>query len=830
MRKFALEFFNWRTMYLYFSQYNYLDSKYSVLCSGCDKDVKPLIMRAFCDYEINKMHIVYNKLDYKKFKDKFNMIYNDDDASRNMVFYYDFAMSELIDRFLNIDTLNKIFNDHYIEFEWLQHVELNFEKMDLKFYRDHFIHQIRNCYMIMRLLDGFDKDKQDTTLMDKIKNVLKSRGTELSKYAYSYVQKYKEYICQTVNAVLLDKTENKSLTDYFKVSGKNKDDLKKCIFNNVDAFAWEYFIRGSFIIASLFHDIGYPIQYVKNCLSTLNDFIPSILPQDNFSFDRLNDLLGSSLLFTIVEKSELEGYYKDSNHGAMSAFVLLMHFYETGTIHALNPIKRAMVEFAALMIFDHTFDYYKDGKTKTKPSFAKNPLSYTLRFVDDLQEWDRVYFEIRQNSDLRYCESCKMPIGRKWNKDIETKLYDEYKQNFNNPSFNSFMNDVFTDSRMKRQYICGCHNGNPRLLGNNHFTSNNYENGSLFPYSKINYSIICDNVIVIGEELGNVDKDSPLKLDFYIDYDPFRELYLLMLDNKALDYRMKELSKLNKQFEWQHDVRFWMIAYMTNNPIMLKLRVLLHFIYELGNSLKNDELQDIPENYGKKYHVNITYKNLFEDIKPLQKYINGFIGVCQDINLLKYNDLDLGEIDLTQMKICLKKCVNFFMNTNDSETQYLTNLKNLMDCYLSFIDYAKQTKTKIYNFSAKEYAEKGMINCVNSLDFVATDGRIKWATEFLIQDVFRQMYFLSRDGNMDKYWGEACDNKKTYKDLLGMAVEIFMEDKYYEPNKIQQKIVNNNKFSFIDLKSDLYLFKEMYRFSRNNCDRRNKAFVDYQLE
>ena len=471
-------FFNWRTMYQYFSEFNYLEEKYSRLLANCDNDLNPLVMRALCDYETNKTHIVYNKIDYKKFKDKFNMIYHDDDASRNMVFYYDFAMGELIDRFLNIDTLNKLFNDHYIEFEWHQHMELNFEKMDLKFYRDHFIHQIRNCYMIMRLLDGFGK-KQAVTLMKKIKSVLKGRGTEISKYAYSYIQKYKEHIFRTVEAVL-NRGASNGIFEGYKIEKKRKEKLVRTLNENAEDFAWEYLIRGSLIIASLFHDIGYPVQYIKSCLSTLNDFIPSILPQDNFGFDRLNDLLGSSLLFTIVEKSELEDYYKTSNHGAMSAFVLLMHFYETGTIHALNPIKRAMVEFAALIIFDHTFDYYKDGKTKAKPSFAKNPLSYTLRFVDDLQEWDRVYFEIRPNSDLRYCEKCKMPIGRKWDNNTEKKLYSDYNSRIRNLPFYKFLDDVFPDSRMKRYYVCGC-NSEPCLQENNHFTSNNYENGSLFP-------------------------------------------------------------------------------------------------------------------------------------------------------------------------------------------------------------------------------------------------------------------------------------------------------------------------------------------------------------
>ena len=417
--------FNRREMQEYIQNFNYIDVKYSPLLNECADNIKPFLKKAFCEYEASKPHTIYNKINYAKFKDKINLIYRDEHVAQNMVSCFDFAISDLIDRFLNISTLNKLFNDHFIEFEWLQHVELNFDRIDLKFYRDHFIHQIRNCYMILKLLDSSD-GKTDVNLMKKIQQVLKSKNSELAKYACVCVGEYEKYIKRYIDEIFSEECKSGGLADYIKNenSSISKESICAQMHKNAKDFAWEYFIRGSLVIASLFHDIGYPIQYIKTCSDILNDFISSIVRQDNFNFERLNDVLGSSLLFTIVDKEELRRSFNKPEHGALSAFALLLHFYETGTIHSLNPIKKAMVEFAALMIFDHTIDYTKNP-TKTKPSFAKNPLSYALRLVDDLQEWDRVYFEIRQNSDLRYCENCKMPIGRLWNKKIEHEILDK---------------------------------------------------------------------------------------------------------------------------------------------------------------------------------------------------------------------------------------------------------------------------------------------------------------------------------------------------------------------------------------------------------------------
>ncbi len=644
----------------FFERFEYLDVKYNPLIkdlSGEYEKIIPLLKKSFADYEINKHHTIYNKAEYYELFERIKLIYNDEETATDMVNSYDFALSRLIDRFLDIDSLAVLFNHHYFEFEWKQHVDMNFDKNDLSFYRDHFIHQIRNCYMALELLEF---GSGGNTLMNKIKKVLKSKGTELAKNACVYVENYRDHIRFVVESFLRDdkSTSNDMGISDNKIYGwkakleqinSTPQQLSAYLMQNAKDFAWEYFIRGSLVVATLFHDLGYPVKFMYENMDILNDYLASIIPQNNISFDRLNDLLNSSLLFTIEDKKVLKQQYDKHDHGALSAYILLLHFYESGTIHSLNPIKKAMIEFGALMIFDHTLKWYDKKESKYKPSFSDNPLSYVLRFVDDMQEWERTYFEIRQNSDLRYCEKCKMPIGRIWDSDIEEKFKDDYakRQNVNKKIYgDNELNEIgiadkdkyifdalFPDPVMKRVYYCGCHNGkniknilskktNGYFFGENkHFSSKIFENGSLFPYRKLNYTVISNSVLCEFEvdtyrewahkqsEQENYynrvsNEDKPLKLRFYIDYDPFRELYALILNADTLNYRIGDLAKFNKQFEWQVDVDFHTVAYMTNNPIMLKLRVLLNFLFELGYGV--GALQANFEGYGN-YRPNPLY-------------------------------------------------------------------------------------------------------------------------------------------------------------------------------------------------------------------------------
>ena len=85
-----------------------------------------------------------------------------------------------------------------------------------------------------------------------------------------------------------------------------------------------------------------------------------------------------------------------------------MH-YNKGFIRQFSPVKRMVIELAAVVIFSHTLKYkIHDEKEydEIRPMFYENPLSFLFRLCDDMQEWDREYFEISFKHNYFICEKC----------------------------------------------------------------------------------------------------------------------------------------------------------------------------------------------------------------------------------------------------------------------------------------------------------------------------------------------------------------------------------------------------------------------------------------
>ena len=55
---------------------------------------------------------------------------------------------------------------------------------------------------------------------------------------------------------------------------------------------------------------------------------------------------------------------------------------------------------------------------------------------------------------------------------------------------------------------------------------------------------------------------------------------------------------------------------------------------------------------------------------------------------------------------------------------------------------------------------------------------------------------------------------------MSYALKILLDKKYYDPRIINKCSVNESGLDFFDFYSDLYLFKEMYKFSMDNLQRR----------
>lgn len=800
-----MEIINSFTMREYFEKFDYLQLKYSPLLKHISKDdyenIVPLINKEFLNFERAKHHSLYNNINYADIKKGIKLIYISEEEANDFIFFYDVALDQLVDRFLNIQSLDKLFSHHYFEFEWQQHIDLDFDKNDLSFYRDHFIHQIRNCYMLLTLLDS----TEDNNLINKIISILKTRHNELSKYACVQIEQYKEHIKSVVDSSI-SKINNDSLSNKL-----NK--IKKQINENSEDYAWQYFIRGSLMVAALFHDIGYPIMFMHNRTKQLNDYLSAVLPSDSIGFDKLNNLLEESLLFTVCEKKELASRYNDFDHGALSAYVLLLQFYETGAIHSLNPIKKAIIEFAALIIYDHTLKYKISDKKyhRDKPSFAENPLSYLLRVIDDVQEWDRIYFEIRSNSDLRYCEKCKMPISRIWNSDIENCFKTDGKLNYLN------------HTSMKRIYACGCsddYQGNKKLgyyaeetaikkaiekkLTTYHFSSGIFENGSLFAYQKINYTITAKQIYFLKNGKNDIER-------IYIDYDAFMQLYLLTINPKALKYRIGELAKINDQFRFQSEINLKVYAYLSDNPITLKMRILCNFLYEIGHYVNASTNYDRNPVYGEVIShegKRLEFKYFYNIIKNLKR--KGFFIYDYTDEGIEIKDFS-NESGVDIINIYLEHIIKFLLREKDDNV-FVVNLINVCKLYLSLA-----LKEPITDISIKTIEDK----CNELCDLKFIDKTHKDACKLLLTDALKQLYYQN-EGKLDGYY--VYRKNEENNDRVEHALNVVLDKRYYDPRILkEEKNLNVNKLEFFDVYSDLYLFKEMYRFSMDNYVRRTQA-------
>ncbi|MCD8207369.1 MAG: hypothetical protein LUD72_05490 [Bacteroidales bacterium] len=892
--------------------FDYIDYKYRHLLRDFDAtgigEFVPVLNKLFVQYERSKTHNLYEKIDYSEIYERLKLIYADPREAESFIFLYDFALDHLLDRYINIPILNKIFSHHFFEYEWEQHVDMNFEKNELSFYRDHFIHQIRNCYMILKYLDysgcdvlpgGEPVSKSTETYYEKIESVLRERTSEISKYACAYVEQYVEYVKSKVTSFAQRSVLSSSANEEDKDESKEKNDEKKKVvmekvLENVEGFSWNYLIRGSLIIAALFHDIGYPIRYTYKNIDSVSEYMSSIVPSDNIGFDRLNDLLEGSLLFTVTNKKEMRKRYDSLDHGALSAYMLLLQVYETGAIHSLNPVKKAMIELAAVIVYDHTLKYSSMGDSKDKysdeirerPSFRDNPLTYTLRFVDDLQEWDRLYFEITSGDDFVYCEKCRMPIVDIWDEfeikgafDLLQSMNENapFKQNdirrsgseinkmLANAKAGTNMEEYFSleyanDPLLKRICVCGCDNykGDRKLpyyasaprakealegkIKGHLYIPGPIEDSSIFRSQRINYTMTCDDVVLLRDNHGDV---------FYLDYNPFSQLYLLTINQKSLSYRIGEIAKLNRQFDRQSDINIRMRTHITDNPMMLKMRVMGDFLYEVGAYMNID-----PKIERSKYKRNMVYYDMvkncvgsqtwetrFGQISKLMSALcrNGFLAYDYRVEKVAGESSVMTSDDYQAIRNALNIVFSkiseslIWPDGTSNLTIFRTNLVNTLKTYTGILIAALQASqgkdsdwVDLCKLKDNKYCQFGYIDDIQ-----------KSACGMIYRDCISQLYYQSK-GDMEKYYelrgkhGEKERRKMFWDDAdfvigeedMEYALSVVFQKKYYNPTIMkEEQQINTSKLNFFDIYSDMYLFMEMNRFTVDNRKRRHEAYT-----
>lgn len=482
------------------------------------------------------------------------------------------------------------FSPAYFEYEWGMHMEIDYDKHTSRFYRDHYIHQIRNMFEMFSLLDDFGYyEKCRDAYLDPENNIgtyiLEVIQQEMLSLNPIDLELYGKMLFISNERIRNNWGEAIQLLEFLRNisgaldSGKEIEcclklserlglpgcaiakQIKACpaVFAEKELSAvyrslpkeyskelrdlmLRHVIYSATIIMSLVHDIGYPISYIRRISDRINRNLPinSLLSASNNNYAEVERALQNSLLFRIVDKEKIKRRLNNNDeHGAQSAIVLLMYFHQHGS--SLSALQKCAVEVAALATYNHTNKYWVINKPKDDPELVRSdirkaPLSHIFRLCDDLQEWDRVYFEVTDKSSLMICPRCHTPITRKFGTDI------------NKPA--------------EKKYYCCCAKDCAR-------------DTNMFVSRRIINVIGCDSMQV--EQIG--DKNSQKATKFTMNFDCAALLNIMMFSTSNAKVRAKGIRDLKKLHSYQGMYDSILVdSFVSGNPFTVKIRILEQYI------------------------------------------------------------------------------------------------------------------------------------------------------------------------------------------------------------------------------------------------------------
>ena len=601
-----------------------------------------------------------SKYGYSSIQDNLKLVYGDPGVIDDDIKAYHLTEKKIIHSFLGIPQLDKMFDEDYFNFEWDMHVGQNFNEHRNNYYRDHFIHQIRDMYMMLVMLKEYD-------LGLATKQILQDRK----------VSRISEYVCKLYNSFMSDQhlPQRQTLEKICAANINGKLD--------VDQYATDYYfnyvIKASSILAALFHDMGYPICHfleVRHRLSNYNPTLYMITHNATDSFDQIASLLRPSLLFMLVPlqdiKERLEIHKGKYDHGAYSAVAFLLQFYNNGVIWSLSPEKRCAIEIAALAIFNHTAKYsVVDNKFHPYYSlfYRQNPIAFLLRVCDDLQEWDRRYFEISDASDLMFCPKCFSPLIK-----------------INTPLQKSSTSETDVEYSC---YVCRC-----RKTPNDGAIIR----PDIFMKRKLYLVTVSDDV-----EVKYNNKE--WTLDITINYDLYKLLMLSNINNTYAKFRHKELVGLqhlllNQIYQYDGgDVPLYskirLFYFMSPNPLLIKLKILDEYLRKRYKELH------APDHHGSDINaidISVIIGRLDGDTLD-DKCLAIVDALCQgnDDAVETQDTKQLFSIILSFYVKLLQECLNnkskgaacfcddFFGNIKEADSLYLETMKVLIeDCFAQY--------------------------------------------------------------------------------------------------------------------------------------------------
>ena len=438
------------------------------------------------------------------------------------------------DRFIydytGISGLCDFFSPAYFEYEWGMHLEIDYNKHDSRYYRDHYVHQIRNLFEMFTLLDEFG-------YYDKCWNAYSNPESRVGTYIFEAIEK---------ELLSLTDTDRRYYRSILELNGYTQ--TGSCCETTEEYHAamrklmFHYIVYSATIIAALVHDIGYPISYIRRISTGIGKNLPicQLLTSVSNDYAAIEQTLQTSLLFNVALSDRIKNRMEDTEeHGAQSAVVLLMYFYQHG--QNLSILQHCAIEVAALIIYNHTNKFAIINKKKVpdliRSDIYKEPLSHIFRMCDDLQEWDRVYFEVTDQNNIKVCPECGTPITR-----------------------------LFISDRVdpcERKYFCCCRNADDGIYDTSWFVSRRIIN-----------VIACDELTVDTIE-DRDDKDNSIGTRFVLNYDSGALLNIMMFSSSFAKVRAECINQLKILHSYQGMTDSVLFdAFVSGNPFTVKIRIL----------------------------------------------------------------------------------------------------------------------------------------------------------------------------------------------------------------------------------------------------------------
>ena len=279
--------------------------------------------------------------------------------------------------------------------DWLAIVD--FHK---KHARDHSLHQPLTAYVAAELLGYGDAD----------------RALKIPVDPYNLLD-----FC--VNAILT-KPEAAYILESAKRYGLPDNMLEK---NDAAREFWKGLFYQTVILSALFHDVGYPWQYVDRVGATLRKnvsrlhvsgkLISQIIGEfkDRMLFLPLRNYQMSHLAEPVFEEQKLISLTSAAmeTHGfpGAVAFLTLNDAVRKSVVdEPIAKIHQFSVEWASMGIFMHDMEgMHKKRFPKLRLSFTQDPLSSLVSFADYLEEFNRpkaVFTLSEEDSKIKYETTC----------------------------------------------------------------------------------------------------------------------------------------------------------------------------------------------------------------------------------------------------------------------------------------------------------------------------------------------------------------------------------------------------------------------------------------